>query len=210
MSRASPQDEDLVSDGWTDIFRNLGPAPRPRASSGRQSRPRNWASMIELADFKKMNQIRARVDAIVERPDDRRGAEALVPPVLQAADLQRRLPAHLQPSERDAGGHRGPRRRAGDRDRAWCSTASSTRWTASSSPPASRWAPPTRGGPASRSIGRDGRTLTDYWCARPAHAARLLQPRLPELLPPGPYPEHLHRRTSRTCWTNRPATSPRS
>ena len=44
--------------------------------------------MIEIADFKKMNQIRARVDATVKDPEDRRGTEALVPPILQAADLQ--------------------------------------------------------------------------------------------------------------------------
>ena len=52
---------------------------------------------MELADFRKMNQVRGRVDADGGGPGDGRGAEALVPPVLQAADLQRRLPADLQP-----------------------------------------------------------------------------------------------------------------
>ena len=48
-------------------------------------------STMELADFEKMEQIRARVDAIVAGPGHRRGAEALVPPVLQAAVLPRRV-----------------------------------------------------------------------------------------------------------------------
>ncbi len=66
------QDEDLVSDGWTDIFRILGRLPADNANLSLQERRR----MLELADFKKMNQIRARVDAIVK---DKRTAEALKP-----------------------------------------------------------------------------------------------------------------------------------
>jgi len=67
------QDVDLVSDGWTDIFRTLGgllPAKRADLS------PRERARAIELADFQKMNQVRARVDAIVK---DKKTAEALKP-----------------------------------------------------------------------------------------------------------------------------------
>jgi len=67
------QDEDLVADGWTDIFRLLGGLPANTAQ--RQSR-RERGRMLELADFKKMNQIRARVDEIVK---DKRTAEALKP-----------------------------------------------------------------------------------------------------------------------------------
>ena len=65
------QDEDLVSDGWTDIFRMLSRLP-----TDPNLPPRKRGRMLELADFKKMNQIRARVDAIVQ---DQRTAEALKP-----------------------------------------------------------------------------------------------------------------------------------
>jgi cation diffusion facilitator CzcD-associated flavoprotein CzcO len=68
------QDEDLVSDGWTDIIRNLG-ARRVRDPSDGSS-AEEVAKRLELADFKKMNQIRARVDAVVE---DKATAEALKP-----------------------------------------------------------------------------------------------------------------------------------
>jgi cyclohexanone monooxygenase len=67
-------DVDLVNDGWTDIIRNLG-AILPRKSDGKTS-PHEMARMMEIADFKKMNQIRARVDAVVK---DKKTAEALKP-----------------------------------------------------------------------------------------------------------------------------------
>ncbi|MGZ6022807.1 MAG: flavin-containing monooxygenase [Rhizomicrobium sp.] len=64
------QDEDLVMDGWTDIFRNLtGTAVNEAARKlGRRLTGEERANLIELADYKKMNQIRARVDAIVKDP----------------------------------------------------------------------------------------------------------------------------------------------
>jgi cyclohexanone monooxygenase len=68
------QDEDLVGDGWTDIFRNLG-GLLP-TSTGAELSPEERGRAMELADFKKMNQVRARVDAIVK---DKRTAEALKP-----------------------------------------------------------------------------------------------------------------------------------
>jgi cyclohexanone monooxygenase len=68
------QDEDLVGDGWTDIFRNLG-GLLPAKTAANLS-PQERRRMVELADFKKMNQVRARVDAIVK---DKRTAEALKP-----------------------------------------------------------------------------------------------------------------------------------
>jgi len=69
-----PQAEDLVADCWTDIVRNLGmirSAKRPSELS-----PRDVAAMMEIADFKKMNEVRARVDSIVE---DKATAESLKP-----------------------------------------------------------------------------------------------------------------------------------
>jgi cyclohexanone monooxygenase len=69
------QDEDLVSDGWTDIIRNLGLAVAARAAAGGMD-PHELARQMELSDFRKMNQVRARVDALVEDPAT---AEALKP-----------------------------------------------------------------------------------------------------------------------------------
>jgi cation diffusion facilitator CzcD-associated flavoprotein CzcO len=68
------QDEDLVSDGWTDIVRNLaaGAAVKQQGTLS----PEEFAREMELADFRKMNQIRARVDTIVKDP---KTAEALKP-----------------------------------------------------------------------------------------------------------------------------------
>ena len=66
---------DLVSDGWTDIIRNLGQMV-PRKGTASDEARHDMARMMELADFKKMNQVRARVDAIVKDP---KTAEALKP-----------------------------------------------------------------------------------------------------------------------------------
>ncbi|MBU9369996.1 NAD(P)/FAD-dependent oxidoreductase [Burkholderia multivorans] len=65
------QDEDLVHDGWTDIIRSL-------KTSGVQRNvnvpPEQMARDLELADFRKGNQVRARVDSIVR---EKRTAEGL-------------------------------------------------------------------------------------------------------------------------------------
>ena len=61
--------------------------------------------------------------------EDRRGAEALLPVRLQAADVPRRVPADVQPAARDAGRHRAERRRARSTSAAWCMTARSIRST---------------------------------------------------------------------------------
>jgi cyclohexanone monooxygenase len=65
------QEEDLVADGWTDIIRNL----LILAGNGAGS-PKEAAELVQLADFKKMEQIRARVDSIIQDKDT---AEALKP-----------------------------------------------------------------------------------------------------------------------------------
>jgi cyclohexanone monooxygenase len=67
-------EEDLVADGWTDIIRNLGIIARQRAE--REGAAMDPAELVQLADFKKMEQIRRRVDAVVKDP---RTAEALKP-----------------------------------------------------------------------------------------------------------------------------------
>ena len=66
-------EQDLVMDGWTEIIRNLISMANFRGTAiPREEVPR----LMELADFQKMNAIRARVDAIVEDPA---AAEALKP-----------------------------------------------------------------------------------------------------------------------------------
>ncbi len=68
-----PQNEDLVNDGWTDIIGNLLVLMRKQNEAGGTV---DLAATLQLADFKKMESIRARVDAVVR---DRNKAEALKP-----------------------------------------------------------------------------------------------------------------------------------
>ena len=72
------QDEDLVSDGWTDIFRNLtGTAAKTAArESGHRLSSAEKGELIELADYQKMEQVRARAENAV---DDTPTADALKP-----------------------------------------------------------------------------------------------------------------------------------
>ena len=67
-------DEDLVNDGWTEIIRNLGSMVNFKGM-GRLS-PAEIAEKMELADFQKMEQIRARAEAEVA---DKGTAESLKP-----------------------------------------------------------------------------------------------------------------------------------
>jgi cyclohexanone monooxygenase len=67
-------DEDLVNDGWTEIIRNLGSMVNFKGM-GRLS-PSEIAEKMELADFQKMEQIRARAEAEVA---DKETAESLKP-----------------------------------------------------------------------------------------------------------------------------------
>ena len=65
------QDEDLVNDGWTDIIRNI----LILAGQGAKS-PQEAMELAQLADFKKMESIRARVDSIIQHKPT---ADALKP-----------------------------------------------------------------------------------------------------------------------------------
>ena len=67
-----PFEEDLVNDGWTDIFRNVLSIPK----SDQPMTPDQIGQVMEIADFKKMNSIRTRVDETVE---EKEMAEALKP-----------------------------------------------------------------------------------------------------------------------------------
>jgi cyclohexanone monooxygenase len=66
-------EEDLVMDGWTEI---IGKLLRGRNRAADPSDPMSIARTLELADFEKMEQIRARAEEIVRDP---RTAEALKP-----------------------------------------------------------------------------------------------------------------------------------
>ena len=68
------QEVDLVSDGWTDIIRKL--LIMVRSEDQPDVSPEALGKTMELADFEKMEEIRARVDAIVNDPQT---AEALKP-----------------------------------------------------------------------------------------------------------------------------------
>jgi cyclohexanone monooxygenase len=68
------QEEDLVNDGWTDIIRKLLFVMQSEENADLS--PEGLERSLELADFMKMEQIRARVDSLVEDPAT---AEALKP-----------------------------------------------------------------------------------------------------------------------------------
>ncbi len=68
-----PQAEDLVNDGWTDIIGNMLALMRKQNEAGAAV---DLAQTMQLADFKKMESIRARADETVR---DKRTAEALKP-----------------------------------------------------------------------------------------------------------------------------------
>ena len=72
IASGQPVEVDLIDDGWTDIFRAIS-APkgenRPRTKEDRDR-------VVEVADFRKMEELRARVDKTVADPAT---AEALKP-----------------------------------------------------------------------------------------------------------------------------------
>jgi cation diffusion facilitator CzcD-associated flavoprotein CzcO len=61
-----PQTEDLVNDRWTDLFKALAKLLSAPADSGMSAA--DIAFLAEVADFRKMNEIRARVEATVPNP----------------------------------------------------------------------------------------------------------------------------------------------
>ena len=69
-----PQDEDLVADSWTDVWRNLLVLAKKDGENDVAERPPE--ELRQLADYRKMEEIRQRVDDTVE---DHATAEALKP-----------------------------------------------------------------------------------------------------------------------------------
>ncbi len=69
-----PQPEDLVRDGWTDLIGKL--LYGLQSGKSRDLTPEGIARAVEIADFEKMEEIRARVASVVRDPAT---AEALKP-----------------------------------------------------------------------------------------------------------------------------------
>ena len=67
-----PADRDLVQDGWTDLFRELVLSWAPK--DGTPLAPEEIVRLAEIADFRKGENVRARVDASV---NDRATADGL-------------------------------------------------------------------------------------------------------------------------------------
>jgi cyclohexanone monooxygenase len=67
-----PVEEDLVNDGWTSTFHDV----MELAKGDRSLTGREFAKLMELADYKKMEEIRQRAEELVDDPDT---AEALKP-----------------------------------------------------------------------------------------------------------------------------------
>lgn len=78
MVSGGDQDEDLVHDGWTDIFRNLtGVAAKYAGRTlGRRLTSAERSELMELSDYRKMNTIRERVDNTI---GDQATADSLKP-----------------------------------------------------------------------------------------------------------------------------------
>lgn len=69
-----PQSEDLVNDGWTDLIGKT--IERLMRGTAGDSSGRSIMEIMEISNFEKMNEIRARVDELVKDPET---AEALKP-----------------------------------------------------------------------------------------------------------------------------------
>ena len=65
------QDEDLVNDGWTSIMQKLGVilADPSNSEDYADLTPEELGEAVELADFEKMEEIRARAASIVNNPE---------------------------------------------------------------------------------------------------------------------------------------------
>ncbi|KAL2834382.1 hypothetical protein BDW59DRAFT_178793 [Aspergillus cavernicola] len=66
------QDEDQVGDGWTDILVNLSVSGQKVAASQKAADPikaaKELQDTMQMADYRKMEQVRTRVDSIIKDP----------------------------------------------------------------------------------------------------------------------------------------------
>ncbi|TPX36950.1 hypothetical protein SmJEL517_g01102 [Synchytrium microbalum] len=67
-------EEDLVMDGWTSVFTELVSLIKSQKKNPEAAKAYSHAEMLQLADYRKMESIRARVDSVVK---DKKTAEAL-------------------------------------------------------------------------------------------------------------------------------------
>ena len=74
LTQGGYQEEDLVSDNWTDIIRKL--VVQVQQAESPDLSPEALERQVEMVDFEKMEEIRARVEAVVE---DEATREALKP-----------------------------------------------------------------------------------------------------------------------------------
>ncbi len=65
MVSGVPQPEDLVDDGWTDLIGKMVSRFQEAMKEGKPNVPK----ILEMANFDKMNEIRARVDELVDDPE---------------------------------------------------------------------------------------------------------------------------------------------
>ncbi|MEU6723551.1 NAD(P)/FAD-dependent oxidoreductase [Nonomuraea wenchangensis] len=72
MQTGAQAEEDLVMDGWTDLARRV----RARVAELPEITPQTLLAAFEDSDFEKMEEIRARVDAVVRDPETARGLKA--------------------------------------------------------------------------------------------------------------------------------------
>ena len=176
------QDEDLVSDGWTDIIRSLISVAAVRGDKPMSME--ELAETMELADFRKMNQIRGRVDQLVSDPT---AAEALKPWYRQFCKRPTFNDDYLPTFNRanvtlvDTAG-KGVERV--DETGLW---VGGVHYAVDCIVFATGFEVGT--GYTRRAgyeiVGRDGVKLSDHWGAWPAHIARPDEPRLSQLLPHG-------------------------
>ncbi|MDP4504065.1 flavin-containing monooxygenase [Nonomuraea turcica] len=72
MQTGAAAEKDLVMDGWTDIARRV----RAKISQLDELTPETMRAAFEDSDFEKMEEIRARVDAVVADPETARNLKA--------------------------------------------------------------------------------------------------------------------------------------
>ena len=93
----TPGEQDRICDIWTEINRNL------EAEFQESDYPQtvdDFLSRREMMDFRVMERLRARVDAVVKRQGDRRDSETLVSTHVQATGFERRVLSRVQQVER--------------------------------------------------------------------------------------------------------------
>jgi cation diffusion facilitator CzcD-associated flavoprotein CzcO len=74
IQTGAPVEEDLVKDGWTDLSRRI--QAKLKDIPREQRTPMNMLAAYEDSDFEKMEEIRARVDSIVQKPEAAQGLKA--------------------------------------------------------------------------------------------------------------------------------------